>query len=130
MTNKSSAQILCRLLSFSQKVFIFLLTSIPPQYITSSTCIITSGDLHYHLRDLHYCLRTCIFTSGTCIITSRTCIITSGPAFFSIRVKILQTFKTSIMTLNNFNILNVRKDSKDKFDFRLPRPKRCNELKF
>ena len=84
MTNWSSAQILCRLLSFSQKVFIFLLTSIPPQNITSSTCIITSRDLyfyfrgpafsplepallhpdlHYLFQDPHYCLWPYIWSS-------------------------------------------------------------------
>ena len=67
---------------FLSKCFYSFRHQFRPQNITSRTCIITSGDLHYHFLDLHYCFWTCIVTSVTCTITSKIYIIASGPALF------------------------------------------------
>ena len=100
---------MCILFSFSLKMFPILSTSISatkyllqdlhyhfqgPALSLPGTCIITSEDVHFHLRDLHYCFRTWIFSSGTFIITSRACIIASGPALFS-RNSLVQKIKTN-----------------------------------
>ena len=78
-----------RSVSFSSYINSGHTISLPgPASSPPGTCIITTENLHFHLRDLHYrfldlhyCFWSCIFTSGTCIITSLTCIIASEPVF-------------------------------------------------
>ena len=61
--------------------FFFFQHQFRPQNITSRTCIITSGDLHYHFQGPALLLqRACIFSSGTCIIASGPALSLPGPA--------------------------------------------------
>ena len=73
---------MCRLLSFSLKVSLFFLISIPATKYHFRDLHYHFQGLHYCIRDLRYCFQTCIFTSRTSIITFRTCIFASGPALF------------------------------------------------